>query len=341
MDDARKLLDSLMGSHRNSSIQEVQKRRGENFKDEGVCKFYLLGFCPMQEQLFHSTKRDLGDCTKVHSDAFREEFEKHPDRHKYQPRYEADFRAYLEGCVREADAWVSRERNNAQRSFQYLQERGDPEKNKEEVERLSRESSRLLELAESLAEAGDLEKSRETIALSEQAKQQAQEAETKTRRTAVQMEEVCEVCGVRTEAGDDARMSAHLQGKVHLGYMRIREALKALRDKQRQDGDDGRERDHRSRSRKRGRERSRSGSINRRKEVREKCTERNGEKEKEKGEKEKEKGKDREKHRDRDKDRDRDADKGKDKAREKHKDRDRDRDRERRRSRSKSRRKDR
>merc|ERR1712203_411076 len=157
------------------------------------------------------------------------------------------------------------ERNNAQKSFQYLQEKGGPEKAKEEVERLSRESARLLELAENLAEAGDLEGSREKVQLSEETQKQAQEAEAKKCRP-VLMEEVCEICGVRTEAGDEARMSAHLQGKVHLGYMRIRAELKALRDKQRRDVDNGIEHEHRSRSRKRDRDRQRSSSPNRKRE---------------------------------------------------------------------------
>merc|ERR1719210_550106 len=103
MDEARKLLDSLMGTRRNASLRDAQKTKGENFKDDDICKFYLLGFCPQHEQLFISTKRDLGDCNKVHSDALRGEFEAHPEHARYRRRYELEFRDYLERCVRDAD----------------------------------------------------------------------------------------------------------------------------------------------------------------------------------------------------------------------------------------------
>jgi len=59
MDDARKLLDSLMGQTRNVDLKEAKKKKGQNFKEENVCKFYLVGFCPQNEQLFKNTKRRL------------------------------------------------------------------------------------------------------------------------------------------------------------------------------------------------------------------------------------------------------------------------------------------
>jgi len=234
MEDARKLLDSLMGTRRNASLADAQKTKGENFKEDNICKFYLLGFCPQHEQLFISTKRDLGDCNKVHSDAMRQEFEKHPDHLKYRRRYEREFRDYLESCIRDADAWVAREKKNVQREFAELQEKGGAEK-QAEMDRLNKESATYLADAETLAEAGDFVGSQKKVTLAEQAKKQAQEVENKGGRAPAKLDEVCDICGVRTEAGDTARMQAHLAGKKHLGYMRIRDTLSELREKMRQD----------------------------------------------------------------------------------------------------------
>merc|ERR1712232_183362 len=84
--------------------------------------------------------------------------------------------------------------------------------------------------------------------------------------------EVCEVCGTRTEAASStnhARYACHFTGKVHVGYMKIRQWLKDLRTKQRdvetqecrRRGDDDRRR-RRSRSKDEAREgRSRGGEA--------------------------------------------------------------------------------
>jgi hypothetical protein len=43
MDEQRALLDSLMGFNRNSDRLDGELT---DFRDERVCKFYLLGMCP-------------------------------------------------------------------------------------------------------------------------------------------------------------------------------------------------------------------------------------------------------------------------------------------------------
>jgi len=65
MDDAKKLLDSLMGQTRNLDLAEAKKKKGQNFKAKDSCKFFLLGFCPMNEELFRNTKRHLGECKRL------------------------------------------------------------------------------------------------------------------------------------------------------------------------------------------------------------------------------------------------------------------------------------
>eukprot|EP00927_Polykrikos_kofoidii_P007158 TRINITY_DN1290_c0_g1_i2.p1 TRINITY_DN1290_c0_g1~~TRINITY_DN1290_c0_g1_i2.p1 ORF type:complete len:301 (-),score=60.21 TRINITY_DN1290_c0_g1_i2:71-973(-) len=262
MDEARKLLDSLMGSHRNVDRKLAKAKQGQNFLEDNICKLYLLGFCPQHEDLFHSTKRDIGSCPKVHSDAMKAEFEAHPESARYRVKYERDLRHYLEELVRLADDWVARERRNIQTSNQLIEEAGPNEVARVEIKSLSDQASLLLAEAESFAESGNLVESKNKVNLAEELKQKAAGWEDKAR--AARTEDVCEVCGSRMESGDAGfARYRHREGKVHIGYVKIREWLAELREKAKvshtTDGQaDGRraERDQRDRG---GRRRSRSG----------------------------------------------------------------------------------
>ena len=47
---------------------------------------------------------------------------------------------------------------------------------------------------------------------------------------------VCTVCGALQSAGDtDKRLTMHLEGKLHTGYLKIRKKLKELTDKRMND----------------------------------------------------------------------------------------------------------
>ena len=60
---------------------------------------------------------------------------------------------------------------------------------------------------------------------------------------------VCEVCGALQSAGDtDKRLTMHLEGKLHTGYLRIRKKLAELKNKRLNDRRSGRRSRSRSRS---------------------------------------------------------------------------------------------
>lgn len=300
MDDARKLLDSLMGSHRNADKKEVQARKGNNFRDDNVCKFYLVGFCPQHEELFVSTKRDIGMCDKVHSDAMKEELEAHADRERYKAEYEKSLLRYLEELVRLADDWVARERRNIANANQQIEEVGPNEIAKAEIKRLNAQAATLLKEAEDCAESGNVEESKAKLDLADEVKQKAGEWENKAK--ALRTEDVCEVCGSRMESGDAQRARfRHLEGKIHLGYKRIREFLGELKERVEKRRKDPDSKDRRRSRSPRGEDRDRTRDRDRRRE----------------GGKEKEKepskgGRDDRKDRDRDRDRERGRDRGRD-----------------------------
>lgn len=225
-------------------MDEAKKTKGKNFIQENVCKFYLLGFCP-QHELSNSkltTKRNLGECHKVHSDAMKSEFEAHAEKEKYRVEYEKQFLPFLEAQVREADAWVARERANAQKAAAGASEKTTistmPDSAKEQMAELTKDMNKMMASAEELAEKGDIEGSKFKVELAEEIKEKLQEIEDKYPSYTVTLKEewVCDVCGTRTEAVTEhntSRFKAHFTGKVHVGYEKIREWASDIRKRQR------------------------------------------------------------------------------------------------------------
>eukprot|EP00927_Polykrikos_kofoidii_P062970 TRINITY_DN57783_c0_g1_i1.p1 TRINITY_DN57783_c0_g1~~TRINITY_DN57783_c0_g1_i1.p1 ORF type:complete len:287 (-),score=52.76 TRINITY_DN57783_c0_g1_i1:22-807(-) len=257
MQDARALLDSLMGPSRDKSFEEQQKNDG--WKERNVCKRYLIGFCPnnCNDNMFHNTRRDTGMCTKVHSDRLKQDFEGHPDRTRYEPEYEKDFLIYLESQISEADAWIAREKGNCAGPGKVTKL---TEGQKQTIGRMQREADDAMKEAEELAENGDVSASQRLVALSEKLLEDIQSRKDKSSYISTG-EEVCEICGVRGNRDEVAHYQAHLNGNLHRAMTQIREKAQQLREKLRSGGDRERGRDHdRDRDRRRA---SRSRSRNR------------------------------------------------------------------------------
>jgi len=255
MDEAKKLLDSLMGTHRNVDRKEAEARKGSNFKGANVCKYYLLGFCPQYEELFTSTKRDIGRCEKVHSDALKVEFDSSPDKDKYEAEYLRDIQRYLEGLIRGAEDWASRERRHIEAANKEIRDAGPNDLAKKEINGLNEQASALMLEAEEAAEKGDIQKSKEKVELANSLKEKATTYEEKAKT--LQREDVCDICGSRLESGDPQHAKfKHQEGKIHTGYERLRnflaEAKKRSRDldlKKPRDKSRGRSRSRRDRNR--------------------------------------------------------------------------------------------
>ena len=60
MDEARAILDQLMGKERNLSENQKDKVKQIHFYDDEVCKYYLCDLCPYIA--FNGTKSDIGKC---------------------------------------------------------------------------------------------------------------------------------------------------------------------------------------------------------------------------------------------------------------------------------------
>ena len=102
MDDARALLNSLMGADRDA---RPEQRRVRKFTDEGICRHYLLGLCP--HDLFTNTKIDLGACSKEHNDMLKETFEQDTDAPKLRRKWRGSLRVQLKGLLDAVDRRIS------------------------------------------------------------------------------------------------------------------------------------------------------------------------------------------------------------------------------------------
>lgn len=286
------------------------------FSDSNVCRNYLCGLCP--QELFSNTKVDMGECKKLHSLPLREEYEK-ANSEKYLG-YEEELLETLSSIISEVD-----------RSIQKSKRRLDEENvgmDKETLDGLQDVYLLMVEIgiklanAETLASEGKVNEAMPLYAELEELKSRRAglEASFKTvisSSTASQQKlRVCDVCGAHLSIFDnDRRLADHFGGKMHIGYVKIRDRLRQLKEaarKRREERPVSRDDGDRSRER----EKERDGDRSR---------ERDGDREREK---------ERERERERDRERDRDRDRGRDRDRDR--DRDRERDRHRRRSRSRS-----
>ena len=105
-DFARKILDELMGPDRNKLPSE-RGASGVRYSDQGVCRHYLVDFCPHLQ--FLNTKSDIGPCPrKYHEELLREKFLKEGQRDKES--YEREFLDYLEQLVGDLEKRLRRGR---------------------------------------------------------------------------------------------------------------------------------------------------------------------------------------------------------------------------------------
>lgn len=236
-DDTRRALDSLMGATRNQTKEEKLRKKGNNFKDDSICKFYLLGFCPKYEELLHSTKRDIGLCDKVHSDAVVREYESHPKRLLYQAEYARTLGAFLDTIVKDAENWANREKRNLERISADIEKAKAsppeiPAEVKAEVEGLRKEMDRLVKEADSAGAEGNLEVSKSKMDAMKLLQDRVAKIDAQYEVKPVE-EEVCEVCGVRQSTTDMSRRQSHLTGKLHIAMIKIRKMLKLISDHKR------------------------------------------------------------------------------------------------------------
>ncbi|CAB1312325.1 unnamed protein product [Coregonus sp. 'balchen'] len=285
----RALLDQLMGTARDGD----ETRQRVKFTDERVCKSHLLNCCP--HDILSGTRMDLGECTKTHDLALRADYEiASKERELF---FELDAVDHLESFIADCD----RRTELAKKRLVETQDEISAEvaAKAETVHELNEEIGKLLAKAEQLGAEGNVDEAQLVLQEVEKVRSRKRDAEEEYRNSMPassfqqQKLRVCEVCSAYLGLHDnDRRLADHFGGKLHLGFIQIREKLEALKktvlDKQEKRNQDRlkrreerekeggvkkrtksrsreRSREHRrSRSRERRRRRSRSSSRERR-----------------------------------------------------------------------------
>ncbi|KAG7226358.1 hypothetical protein INR49_013769 [Caranx melampygus] len=318
----RALLDQLMGTARDGD----ETRQRVKFTDERVCKSHLLNCCP--HDILSGTRMDLGECTKIHDLALRADYEiASKERDLFFELDAVDhLESFIADCDRRTELAKKRlaetqeeisaevaakaekvhELNEeigkllakaeqlgaegnvdeAQKVLQEVEKVRTRKKDAEVWNEYSGETSSLVECDTFLYQYVNLLIPQHLSSVSPQ-----EEYRNSMPASSFQQQKlrVCEVCSAYLGLHDnDRRLADHFGGKLHLGFIQIREKLDQLKktvvDKQEKRNQErlkrreerekeermrrrtrSRSREHRrSRSRDRRRRRSRSTSRDRR-----------------------------------------------------------------------------
>jgi hypothetical protein len=236
VDYARTMLDRLLGPDRNNN-----QRRKLDFWDESVCKCFLVDFCP--HDLFINTKSDIGPCPKIHDDQLKEEYQESLKNNwanengetKNPDNYEYELFVAIEMLVRDLDRKIRRGRERVEHKGDDKLERMMQITKDERIEKMvivEEQIKRLQEQIDECAmqklvdEARDLATEVDTL--------QSQLVQLKKEEQEDKKMEACEVCGALLIINDATdRVIAHLEGKQHTGYKKLREKYDQLKEKYR------------------------------------------------------------------------------------------------------------
>ncbi|CAK0881949.1 unnamed protein product, partial [Prorocentrum cordatum] len=192
MQDARALLESLMGNDRNASLQERKVRK---FSDDDICKKFLLGLCP--HDMFTNTKTDLGPCKGKHNDTLKEMFEEDPKSRRYRKKWRPVLRQHLLQLLQDVD-------RRFESNQSYIKEKRSGAGADAERAKLKQEISEKVRQAELAADDGRFEESRAIMKDVELTKRRAEDLDAPREKTTF-TETVCEVCGLRVSAEEARR----------------------------------------------------------------------------------------------------------------------------------------
>lgn len=223
----RAMLDELMGTARDG--HESQKQH-LSFTDPRVCKSFLLNCCP--HDILASTRMDLGECAKVHDPALRADFETASKTRDFF--YELDALDHLQSFVNDAN----KKTDQAKKRLAETQEELTAEvtSKQDKVHELAERIGKKLAQAEKEGAEGNIEESLKYLEEVEKIKKEKALAETEYKNSMPassyqqQKLRVCEVCSAYLGIHDnDRRLADHFGGKLHLGFITVREKLDDLK----------------------------------------------------------------------------------------------------------------
>lgn len=225
--EQRKLIEQLMG-------KEYQRhyRRDLGLKDPKICKSYLVGECPFE--LFQNTKQNFGRCSQIHLAKYKLEYQRDIKKGKTYPEFEKEYFITLYKFIKDCDGQIQA----ALKKLEHTpEERAKIKKITSELDSIDSQIGLMLKEIEFLIHSDEVVKSMiQSIKLqnlqiqrSELAKK-VKEITENVGQSAQQKLQVCKVCGAYLSRLDtDRRLADHFLGKVHLGYVKMRQEMEDLK----------------------------------------------------------------------------------------------------------------
>lgn len=230
------MLDELMGRNRNAGPNE--KVEDITWEDESVCKYYLVDFCP--HDVFTNTKVDLGSCTKIHNDDFKEEYKKAKESSR-KTAAEDEFIRFCQKMINDLGHKIRRSKERlVLTQMEQAANNGVSPQQQEEIEEkitlLTDKINGLVEKAEKAGFDGDVEEAQGVLKLCDQLREERNQLKTQIgiRQPGdpfgpPKAMEVCETCGAFLIVGDaQSRIDDHNAGKQHAGFTKLKESLDAI-----------------------------------------------------------------------------------------------------------------
>jgi len=197
-----------------------------DFRDPNICRSFLCGCCP--HDLFTNTKMDIGPCSKQHVEKLKKEYEKSDQ--DYSREWFSVLRDFQHECDRKIQTSQSRldKTPEDKRLTELLTEIADLSN---EIDSLNNvvcelgEDGRVGEAVNAMRKSEELvllkgNKEAEVAGLSQGGNSQQQKLR------------VCEICSAFLSIYDsDRRLADHFGGKMHMGFMQIRDTVKELEEK--------------------------------------------------------------------------------------------------------------
>ncbi|CAI4057547.1 Luc7p SKDI_04G1570 [Saccharomyces kudriavzevii IFO 1802] len=225
--EQRKLVEQLMG--RDPSFQHNRyshHKRDLGLHDPKICKSYLVGECPYD--LFQGTKQSLGKCPQIHLAKHKIQYERDVKQGKAFPEFEREYRTILARFVNECNGQIALALQNLKHT---AEERMKIQQVTEELDLLDARIGLMGQEIDSLIHADEVTmgmlqsvKLQELINKRKEVAKRVRNITENVGQSAQQKLQVCEVCGAYLSRLDtDRRLADHFLGKIHLGYVKMRE----------------------------------------------------------------------------------------------------------------------
>ncbi|KAG7665548.1 LUC7 [[Candida] subhashii] len=230
----RIVLESLMGKE--TSI----RRKDPEMTNPKVCRSFLVGTCP--HDLFIGTKQDLGKCPMLHLQKHKLEYEYRTKKlgEKF-PELEYDYYKQLQSYIHELDRNIA----IATKRLEHTpEEKLKIEKVTKELDDVDMTIGLMIQEIEFLTSTNQsmkvLEQSIKLNELCDKRNKLAQQARNiveNVGQASQQKLQVCEGCGAYLSRLDnDRRLADHFVGKIHLGYVQMRQAYDEMNHRYKRTG---------------------------------------------------------------------------------------------------------